>query len=75
MSLAPSTAADFPCRQVRDRFGNDAKFDLSAAASAKAERLGYFAPDPDTKAGKLVFNRTITLKDTWAKIERKTGKE
>jgi glutaminyl-tRNA synthetase len=33
------------------------------------ERLGYFALDPDSKAGKLVFNRTITLKDTWAKVE------
>ncbi|MEY2579017.1 MAG: glutaminyl-tRNA synthetase [Verrucomicrobiota bacterium] len=31
------------------------------------ERLGYFALDPDSKSGKLVFNRTITLKDTWAK--------
>jgi glutaminyl-tRNA synthetase len=29
------------------------------------ERLGYFALDPDSKPGKLVFNRTITLKDTW----------
>jgi glutaminyl-tRNA synthetase len=35
------------------------------------ERLGYFALDPDSKPGKLVFNRTITLKDTWAKIEKK----
>jgi len=32
------------------------------------ERLGYFWPDPvDSKAGKVVFNRTITLKDAWAK--------
>jgi glutaminyl-tRNA synthetase len=31
------------------------------------ERLGYFTLDPDTRPGKLVFNRTITLKDTWAK--------
>ncbi|HEV2805534.1 MAG TPA: glutamine--tRNA ligase/YqeY domain fusion protein [Chthoniobacterales bacterium] len=31
------------------------------------ERLGYFALDPDSKPGRLVFNRTITLKDTWAK--------
>ena len=31
------------------------------------ERLGYFALDPDSKPGNLVFNRTITLKDTWAK--------
>jgi glutaminyl-tRNA synthetase len=35
------------------------------------ERLGYFALDPDTTPGKLVFNRTITLKDTWAKAVRK----
>jgi glutaminyl-tRNA synthetase len=32
------------------------------------ERLGYFAVDPDSRAGALVFNRTVTLKDTWAKI-------
>ena len=31
------------------------------------ERLAYFALDPDSKPGKLVFNRTITLRDTWAK--------
>jgi glutaminyl-tRNA synthetase len=35
------------------------------------ERLGYFAVDPDTAPGKPVFNRTVTLKDTWAKIEKK----
>jgi glutaminyl-tRNA synthetase len=31
------------------------------------ERLGYFTLDPDSRPGALVFNRTITLKDTWAK--------
>jgi glutaminyl-tRNA synthetase len=31
------------------------------------ERLAYFALDPDSRPGKLVFNRTITLRDTWAK--------
>ncbi|MFH0981714.1 MAG: glutamine--tRNA ligase/YqeY domain fusion protein [Planctomycetota bacterium] len=35
------------------------------------ERLGYFCVDPDSSVGKLVFNRTVTLKDTWAKIEKK----
>jgi glutaminyl-tRNA synthetase len=35
------------------------------------ERLGYFAADPDTKPGKPVFNRTVALRDTWAKIEQK----
>jgi glutaminyl-tRNA synthetase len=34
------------------------------------ERLGYFCTDPDSSAGKLVFNRTVTLRDTWAKIEK-----
>jgi len=35
------------------------------------ERLGYFALDPDSQPGKLVFNRTITLKDPWAKEAQK----
>jgi len=34
------------------------------------ERQGYFCVDPDSKPGKLVFNRTVTLRDTWAKIEK-----
>ena len=32
------------------------------------ERLGYFCVDPDSRPGALVFNRTVTLKDSWAKI-------
>jgi glutaminyl-tRNA synthetase len=35
------------------------------------ERLGYFCMDRDSSAGKPVFNRTVALKDTWAKIEKK----
>ena len=35
------------------------------------ERLAYFALDADSKPGKLIFNRTITLKDTWAKEVKK----
>jgi glutaminyl-tRNA synthetase len=31
--------------------------------------MGYFCVDPDSKPGALVFNRTVTLRDTWAKIE------
>ncbi len=34
------------------------------------ERQGYFSVDPDSANGKLVFNRTVTLRDTWAKIEK-----
>ncbi len=37
------------------------------------ERLGYFCVDPDSKPGKFVFNRTVALKDTWAKVEKKQG--
>ena len=37
------------------------------------ERLGYFCVDPDTQPGKLVFNRTVTLRDEWAKIQQKTS--
>jgi glutaminyl-tRNA synthetase len=38
------------------------------------ERLGYFCVDPDSSAEKPVFNRTVTLRDPWAKIQ-KAGKE
>jgi len=34
------------------------------------ERLGYFCVDPDSSQSGLVFNRTVTLRDTWAKIEK-----
>ena len=37
------------------------------------ERSGYFCVDPDSSRGKLVFNRTVTLRDTWGKIQ-KSGK-
>jgi glutaminyl-tRNA synthetase len=37
------------------------------------ERLGYFCADPDSKPGKPVFNRTVALKDAWAKAEKKQG--
>ena len=34
------------------------------------QRIGYFMPDPDGTSEKLVFNRTVGLKDTWAKINK-----
>jgi glutaminyl-tRNA synthetase len=37
------------------------------------ERLGYFCADPDSKPGAPVFNRTVTLRDDWAKIEKSSG--
>ncbi|HYN14565.1 MAG TPA: glutamine--tRNA ligase/YqeY domain fusion protein [Terriglobales bacterium] len=52
-----------------------AKLEPSLAAAAAGaryqfERLGYFCVDPDSAPGKPVFNRTVALKDTWAKIEK-----
>ena len=50
-----------------------------AAAQAPAgtrfqfERLGYFCVDPDSTPTRPVFNRTVTLKDTWAKLEQRQG--
>jgi glutaminyl-tRNA synthetase len=37
------------------------------------ERLGYFCADADSKPGRPVFNRTVALKDSWAKIEKRAG--
>ncbi len=35
------------------------------------QRLGYYTVDPDSKDGHLVFNKTIGLRDTWAKEQKK----
>jgi glutaminyl-tRNA synthetase len=57
----------------------DAKLEPSlknakAGESFQFERMGYFCVDPDTTSDHLVFNRTITLRDTWAKIEKQLVK-
>ncbi len=46
--------------------------DAKAGDRFQFERLGYFCADPDSKPGALVFNRTVPLKDTWAKIEKRS---
>ena len=56
----------------------DAKVEPSLANAAAGnryqfERLGYFCADPDSKPGKPVFNRTVALKDAWARAEKKQG--
>jgi len=38
------------------------------------ERLGYFCPDLDSAPGELVFNRTLTLRDTWARVQAQSQK-
>jgi glutaminyl-tRNA synthetase len=39
------------------------------------ERHGYFCVDPDSSDGNLMFNRTVALRDTWAKIEKAMKKK
>jgi glutaminyl-tRNA synthetase len=56
----------------------DAKVEPSLASAAAGsryqfERLGYFCADPDSAPGKPVFNRTVALKDAWARAEKKQG--
>ncbi|WLD14120.1 glutamine--tRNA ligase/YqeY domain fusion protein [Planctellipticum variicoloris] len=56
----------------------DAKLEPALAAlqpgdRCQFERLGYFCVDKDSAAGQPVFNRTVTLKDEWAKIQKKGG--
>ena len=48
--------------------------DAAPGARYQFERLGYFCVDADSAPGKPVFNRTVTLKDAWAKIEKR-GKQ
>jgi glutaminyl-tRNA synthetase len=55
---------------------NDAKLepslkDAKPGDTYQFERMGYFCMDPDSTDAKPVFNRTVTLRDTWAKIEKK----
>ena len=45
--------------------------EATPGARFQFERLGYFSVDPDSRDGRPVFNRTVTLKDTWAKIVNK----
>jgi glutaminyl-tRNA synthetase len=44
---------------------------FKAGDSMQFQRLGYFCVDSDSTAEKLVFNRTVGLKDTWAKEQKK----
>ena len=46
--------------------------DAIAGNRYQFERLGYFCVDPDTTSERLVFNRTVALRDTWAKIEKRS---
>jgi glutaminyl-tRNA synthetase len=42
---------------------------LQVGETVQFQRIGYFSVDPDTTDEKMVFNRTVTLRDTWAKLD------
>jgi glutaminyl-tRNA synthetase len=47
--------------------------DARVGETVQFERLGYFCTDPDSRPGQPVFNRTLTLKDTWARVQARQG--
>src|SRR5271169_5872303 len=67
-NLNPNSLEVIPHAKLEPSLANAA-----AGSRYQFERLGYFCADPDSKPGRLVFNRTVALKDTWAKVEKKQG--
>ena len=58
---------------INDAYCEPSLKNAAAGSHVQFERLGYFFADPkDSRPGAPVFNRTVTLKDTWAKIEQKS---
>ena len=56
---------------IRDAMVEPSLAAAETGARYQFERVGYFCVDSDSQPGKLVFNRIVSLKDTWAKIEKK----
>jgi glutaminyl-tRNA synthetase len=54
---------------VRGALVEPSLLEVPIGGTVQYERLGYFAADPDSAPGQPVFNRTLTLKDTWAKLQ------
>ncbi len=65
-NLSPSSL-----ETVSGAFGEPALAGIQPGQTVQFERLGYFCADPDSNQGKPLFNRTVTLRDSWAKIEKK----
>jgi len=54
---------------LRDCFIEPALAEAAVGQTVQFERLGYFCVDPDSAPGAPVFNRTLTLRDTWSKLQ------
>jgi len=59
--------------RIEDARLEPALADAAAGAPVQFERLGYFCADPDGSKERPVFNRTVGLRDAWAKLKGKTG--
>ena len=69
----PSTGSGFPTGSLEVVQGK-AEPSLASARPGdryQFERLGYFCVDKSSQAGRLVFNRTVELRDTWAKLQKR----
>ncbi|GEM50889.1 glutamine--tRNA ligase/YqeY domain fusion protein [Empedobacter brevis] len=55
---------------IKEGFAEPALKDAKVEDKFQFQRIGYFALDRDSSAEKLIFNRTVTLKDTWAKVNK-----
>jgi glutaminyl-tRNA synthetase len=60
---------------LRGAFVEPLLAETAVGQTVQFERLGYFCPDPDSRPGAPVFNRTLTLRDTWAKVQAKGRSE
>jgi glutaminyl-tRNA synthetase len=65
-NLNPNSLEIIANAQVEPSLAN-----TTARTRYQFERLGYFSVDPDSRPGKPVFNRTVALKDAWARVEKK----
>jgi len=71
-SCFPWSPATWPAKVTPYNTGwQTALGEHTVGETVQFERLGYFCADPDSKPGRPVFNRTLTLKDTWVKIQAK----
>jgi len=66
INMNPNSLERLPCCYVEPSLK-----DAAPGSRFQFERLGYFCVDPDSTAEKRVFNRTVSLVDTWAKIAKK----
>jgi glutaminyl-tRNA synthetase len=64
--LNPNSLERIACAKIEPSLASAA-----AGTRFQFERQGYFCVDPDSRPGKPVFNRTVTLKDSWARIQRR----